>query len=425
MNATVGPVRAAVIGARFQSGSTRGLTRRSTRAPMSPRTRAPIVGHVFGRVRWILPFLAGVLALLVVASALQTDPEPALHGRGLIVLLALIAFVALLAYAVVYRTQYVDPPPRSWMLAGIGTCALVLAIAQPDGAGVLALYITLGVSCATLEPRRAIPAFTAGIVVVSALHELIARDGTLADTIIADSSAVIFFFMGYMARQFRLGQARAEQLVEELEASREAQAQAVTLRERQHLSREMHDVLAHSLSALAVQLEGARLLARRTGADASVVEAVERSHHLARGGLEEARRAIEALRGGEMPGPDRLGALADQFREQTGVDTALAFDGDPRELSSEARLAVYRTAQEALTNVRRHTDAEHVDLRLRYADDGTWLTVEDRGPRTNGTHEPGLGYGLTGMRERAELLGGRLAAAPTAEGFRVELYIPA
>jgi signal transduction histidine kinase len=262
-------------------------------------------------------------------------------------------------------------------------------------------------------------------VVVSALHELIARDGTLTDTIIADSSAVIFFFMGYMARQFRLGQARAEQLVEELEASREAQAQAVTLRERQHLSREMHDVLAHSLSALAVQLEAARLLARRTGADASVVEAVERSHHLAKGGLEEARRAIEALRGGEMPGPDRLGALADQFREQTGVDTALAFDGDPRELSSEARLAVYRTAQEALTNVRRHTDAEHVDLRLRYADDGTWLTVEDRGPRTNGTHEPGLGYGLTGMRERAELLGGRLAAAPTAEGFRVELYIPA
>jgi signal transduction histidine kinase len=196
------------------------------------------------------------------------------------------------------------------------------------------------------------------------------------------------------------------------------------LRERQHLAREMHDVLAHSLSALAMQLEGARLLARRTGADASVVEAVERSHHLARGGLEEARGAIEALRGGDMPGPDRLPALADEFSEQTGVDTALALDGEPRELPSEARLAVYRTAQEALTNVRRHADAEHVDLRLRYADDGTWLTVENRGRRRNGTAEPGLGYGLTGMRERAELLGGRLDAAPTAEGFRVELYLP-
>jgi signal transduction histidine kinase len=397
---------------------------------MFPRARRPIVGAMQQRVRWILPFLAVVLALLVVASALQTDPEPALHGRGLIVLLALVAFVALLAYAVIYRTQYVDPPPRSWMLAGIGACALVLAIAQPDGAGVLALYITLGVGCATLEPRRAIPAFTAGIVVVSALHELIARDGTLADTIIADSSAVIFFFMGYMARQFRLGQARAEELVQELEASRDAQAQAVALRERQHLAREMHDVLAHSLSALAVQLEGARLLARRTGADESVVDAVERSHHLARGGLEEARRAIEALRGGDMPGPDRLPALADEFREQTGVDTALALDGAPRELPSEARLAVYRTAQEALTNVLRHSAADRVDVELAYEPDATRLVVQDYGPgapvvvgRADGG--PSGGYGLTGMRERAELLGGRLTTEPTADGFRVELWLPA
>jgi signal transduction histidine kinase len=158
-----------------------------------------------------------------------------------------------------------------------------------------------------------------------------------------------------------------------------------------------------------------------------VVDAVENSHRLARSGLDEARRAIEALRGGEMPGPDRLGALADAFREQTGVATDLVLDGEPRELPSDARLAVYRTAQEALTNVRRHAHAARVDLRLRYADDGIRLTVQDHGEgRVNGhASEAGLGYGLTGMRERAELLGGRLAAAPTADGFRVELFLPA
>ena len=145
----------------------------------------------------------------------------------------------------------------------------------------------------------------------------------------------------------------------------------------------------------------------------------------AKGGLEDARRAIEALRGGDMPGPDRLPELAAAFREQTGVDTALALDGEPRELPSEARLAVYRTAQEALTNVRRHAEPDHVELRLRYAPDGTWLTVEDRGRAAAASSEPGLGYGLTGMRERAELLGGRLAASPTADGFRVELFLPA
>ena len=90
---------------------------------------------------------------------------------------------------------------------------------------------------------------------------------------------------------------------------------------------------------------------------------------------------------------------------------------------------MYRTAQEALTNVRRHARPAHVDLRLRYEPDGTRLVVEDvradgdAGP-VEGEREPGLGYGLTGMRERAELLGGRLAAAPTDTGFRVELFIP-
>ena len=90
---------------------------------------------------------------------------------------------------------------------------------------------------------------------------------------------------------------------------------------------------------------------------------------------------------------------------------------------------MYRTAQEALTNVRRHARPAQVDVRLRYEPDGTRLVVEDRradgddGP-TDGERERGLGYGLTGMRERAELLGGRLAAAPTATGFRVELFLP-
>jgi signal transduction histidine kinase len=180
-----------------------------------------------------------------------------------------------------------------------------------------------------------------------------------------------------------------------------------------------------------VQLEGARLLARSRDTDPAVTDAIERSHGLARAGLEEARRAIEALRGGEMPGPDRLPALAAQFSEQTSVDCALHLDGAPRELSSEARLAVYRTAQEALTNVRRHARPAHVDVALRYDEDGTRLVIEDRradgdgdGATADAEREPGLGYGLEGMRERAELLGGRLAAAPTPTGFRVELFLP-
>ena len=97
--------------------------------------------------------------------------------------------------------------------------------------------------------------------------------------------------------------------------------------------------------------------------------------------------------------------------------------GTPREPSSEAKLALYRTAQEALTNVRRHSAAERVELQWSTPPTATTLTVSDHGgpaPTMNGS-----GYGLTGMRERAELLGGRLNAGPTDDGFRVELWLPA
>jgi signal transduction histidine kinase len=375
-------------------------------------------------VRWMLPFLAIVISAMVVASALQEDPRPALHGGGLLVTLALLGYLGALGYAIVYRTRNADAPPRGWLLAVIAACALVLGIVQPDGAGVLALYVALGVFCVRLRPRVAIPGFAAGLVVVSAAHALLVSDDSIGSIVIGDASAIIFFYLGYIGRQFRLGQARAERLVAELEESREAHAQAIALNERGRLAREMHDVLAHSLAALTVQLEGTRLLARSRGTEPAVVAAIERSHHLAKAGLEDARRAIEALRGGDMPGPDRLPALADEFRSQTGVATELALAGEPRELPSDARLAIYRTAQEALTNVRRHAVPERVDLLLRYAADGTWLTVENSG-RSVDSAEPGMGYGLTGMRERAELLGGRLAAAPTAHGFRVELFLPA
>ncbi len=121
--------------------------------------------------------------------------------------------------------------------------------------------------------------------------------------------------------------------------------------------------------------------------------------------------------------------LADSFTKQSGVPVDYDVRGEPHELGPDARLAIYRTVQEALTNVRRHTNAERVEVRLDYLPGRTVLVVEDHvaadappppAPALDGNG----GYGLTGMRERAELLGGRLLAAPTSEGFRVELWVP-
>jgi signal transduction histidine kinase len=250
--------------------------------------------------------------------------------------------------------------------------------------------------------------------------------GTIAGLIF---SVVPWFLVMRLVRRLLERGREAEALVEELRESRAAHAESVALAERSRVARDMHDVLAHALSALALQLEGARLLARDRDADTEVVAAIERAHHLAAGGLAEARQAIAALRGDELPGPERLPALADAFGEHSEATCTLDVTGEPRELGSEARLALYRTAQEALTNVRRHSAADRVEIALRYATHGTTLVVQDFGPGAPVTIPAGsngtAGYGLTGMRERAELLGGRLCAEPTADGFRVELWLPA
>jgi signal transduction histidine kinase len=214
---------------------------------------------------------------------------------------------------------------------------------------------------------------------------------------------------------------------EALELSQEAEARAAADAERGRVAREMHDVLAHSLSALALQLESARLVARDRGADPELIDSIDRAHHQAVEGLEEARRAIGALRGDALPGPERLAALVEAFEEQSGVHAEFETVGEPRALPADASLALYRTAQEALTNVRRHAVPDRVTVRLEYRDDATVLSVEDsasRGAAIPVGAPAGGGYGLTGMRERAELLAGRLTAEPTATGFRVELWLP-
>ena len=133
------------------------------------------------------------------------------------------------------------------------------------------------------------------------------------------------------------------------------------------------------------------------------------------------------LRDDELPGPERLASLAAQFQDVSGVPCQFTVSGQAYDLPSEAALAVYRVAQEALTNITKHACPERVEVHLGYEPCGTRLTVEDfamnrEPPRAAGG---GSGYGLTGMRERAELLGGDFTAGPRPEGgFRVAARLP-
>src|SRR3954447_21340732 len=376
--------------------------------------------------------IVGYVSLAVIfVSILTVDPRPGLHGDGPLVALGFVALAIGIAGSLGRRPM---PPGRrlaALALAAAATC--LLTAIQPDSAAYAGIYYVVVIAGMRFEGRLGLAVAGAAL---GALVAVVALTNDHAEGQIPGLlfSVVPWFLVMRLVRRLLERGREAEALVEELRESRAAHAESVALAERSRVAREMHDVLAHSLSALALQLEGARLLAGDRDADPDVVAALERAHHLAAGGLAEARQAIAALRGDELPGPERLAALADAFSEHSDARCELRVTGAPRELSSEARLAIYRTAQEALTNVRRHSAADRVEIALCYADDGTSLVVRDYGPGApvvlGGGADAGGGgvaggYGLTGMRERAELLGGRLSAEPTADGFRVELWLPA
>ena len=211
---------------------------------------------------------------------------------------------------------------------------------------------------------------------------------------------------------------------EQTEATTRAQARTAVLAERTHLAREVHDILAHSLSAQIVHLEGAQLLLERAGDNPQALDRVTRAGQLARAGLDETRRALETLRGHDPPLLEHLEQLAADYRAATGGPCRVVTSGTPAHLAPEARLAVARTAQEALTNVRKHAHGAGVTLALRCREQWCELDVRDTGGRAGELGDAGGGYGLVGMRERAELLGGRLDAGHDGAGFRVLLRVP-
>jgi signal transduction histidine kinase len=199
--------------------------------------------------------------------------------------------------------------------------------------------------------------------------------------------------------------------------------------ERASLAREVHDVVAHQLSAIAVQAGAARL-ASDAGRHAAP-EAVAAIEQQARAGLAELNMLLRGLRQ-PQPGESALPGLGDlpglmQLARQSGLRVELAVSGLPRQLAGDVELAVYRIVQESLTNVIRYAPGAGVTIELEYHADGVTVDVADDGPGrlTAVAASPGGGTGLAGLSERARLLGGRLeAGSRAAGGFAVHGFLP-
>jgi signal transduction histidine kinase len=243
-------------------------------------------------------------------------------------------------------------------------------------------------------------------------------------------------------RELALAHARMQQLIGELEGSNTELEAAHTrlleyttqvedlsaVRERNRIAREIHDTLGHSLTLLAVQLETATQLEVR--GDAGLHEELLEARRVAKACLADVRHSVEALR----PDAATAGLFEEALRqlvveaEMTSRETLVTLDLEEatHTLGPELRLALYRCAQEALTNIRKHARATKVLLRLSTGDEQVQLTVLDNGQgSTSQDNNCAPGFGLLGMRERVALLDGTLKAGPEPRrGWRVEVVIP-
>jgi signal transduction histidine kinase len=386
----------------------------------------------------------GIIAVFVTIGSIggmlkpgQSAPEIAASA------VALVVSVAGMAWSVLIGTE--TSAQTIAALTIVGLAGAVQVGLSPGEAGYLVIFVAL-IGIGMELPTRL--ALVTGLIVFAGanISFLVAARLSPGNIIGNDVGAIFLFTVGLFTRatresqaRARAAQARAEGLLAELRASQAAQAQAAALTERTRLAREIHDILAHSLSGLVLALDTAELLGRHGGGDqdapgadtvAKMLGQVHRAQRMAREGLADTRRAISALRGDELPGPALLDRLVNDTAEATGIHAELAVAGEPRPLAPEVGLALYRTAQEALINTAKYAGrGGRAKLSLTYRAGDIELAIEDaRAPGAAPPAAGGLtfgGYGLTGMRERAELLGGRLTAGPTERGFQVRLWLPA
>ncbi|MEI5101529.1 sensor histidine kinase [Streptomyces sp. PmtG] len=307
-------------------------------------------------------------------------------------------------------------------LAAVLGILTVITTATSDPYGLSLSLVVALFSVAMERPTRV--AVTAGVVTFLGLQiPGITEDEELVRSVIGDLVGVgMAVVAGCAARQWQ----------RQLAAHRELLAAGAVADERRRIARELHDIVAHHITAMQLMAGGARKVLHHDVALAQdALESLEDSGRLA---LSEMRQLLDVLRADDdteggpaapQPGVDDVPRMvADSC--QLGVDTRLLIEGDRRELAPTVGLTVFRIVQEALTNVRKHAGRADATVRLHYGPDLLTVEVYDDGSGPGGTARKGRsGHGLVGMRERAALHGGTLETGPRPEGgFRVLATLP-
>ncbi|MDH6543500.1 signal transduction histidine kinase [Streptomyces sp. SPB4] len=375
----------------------------------------PVPGHD-PRVQWV------VSLAVVVAGALTIRPM-GFGGRGLVVaLLFVVNSAALLAR----RLPEHRVSPRLalvWLTLGVVAAAALIGLSS-SGTGYLFAFFLAGHIGYRLETRPALVlagfcSLLCGAVLYLRLgpgHELLPWMVGLA----AGSPVLI----GIVNRSHRQAVRAAIEAAESAERAARAEARTAVLTERGRIARDVHDVLAHSLAGINMQLELADALID-TGDLEKVREAHAKAHGLVKESLRQAQWTVHALREDALPLRETLTAML----ASSGHRDVLTVTGTVREVPAQAVQHLLRIAQEALTNAARHAPGGAVAAELEFGPASTALRIRNRPATRPAAPGAGSGMGLIGMRERVALLGGTLTAGPVTEGpyqgdWQVEAVIP-
>jgi signal transduction histidine kinase len=359
--------------------------------------------------------LLWIVAVLVVASSSHPHVAvipAALHGTAHWLVVACATVIAVAALALRHRQ------PLMALFVVVAAIVVAPAVLLLLGPALVALY-TVAITLGRRDAAIAAVGVVASFVVQRAAWGL-RGDNSVPIVLIGTIASVGLGLYAGVRRNSAAERTAFEQREETLEAERTV-AEA-----RVRIARELHDVVAHTLSLIIVQSEVMRtnLVDEEPRASAGAIA------ELGRDAMAELHRTLELLRGGNelaerapQPALSDLQQLADQSRGG-GLDVELAIEGPVRALPASLELCAYRIVQEALTNVRRHAGDAHTAVRVRFRNDSLEVSIEDDGVADSAATKS-AGHGLRGMRERAAMLGGAVTAGPREQGgYRVSAVLP-
>ena len=327
------------------------------------------------------------------------------------------ALVVLVAPLFARRRFPFAGPAAYWVLVAAITFVDGVLLAWVDSLGVVGLAAALLLGYVR-DRRKALIGL--GIVVAAMLILVWNIPGTQATNtfIFLTLRFVAAWIAGFALRAREDQAAAAEVRAVRAEDEREAAARVAVAEERARIARELHDVVAHAVSVMVLQVGAVRHKLPDTSAeDRDALRSVERAGRTA---LTEMRRLLAAMRreGDEVefvpqPGLDGLNALLDEVG-RAGLPARLHVDGEPFPLPRGVDLSAYRIVQEGLTNALKHANASDADVTVRYRPDEVEIEVRDNGGGV--AKSDGLGHGLVGVRERVKIYGGEMSAGTAPEG---------